>query len=46
MAINFPDDPDINQEFTVGQRTWYWTGTVWKAVTLNPLDLSVDGGTA
>jgi hypothetical protein len=46
MAMNFPDDPEINDEFTVGNRTWVWTGVVWKAVTLNPLDLSVDGGTA
>lgn len=46
MAMNFPDSPTVNQEFTVGQRTWIWNGAVWKAVTLNPLDISVDGGTA
>jgi hypothetical protein len=46
MAIDFPDDPVVNQEFTVGQRTWIWTGIAWKSKTLNPLDLSVDGGTA
>jgi len=46
MAMNFPDNPTVNQQFTVGQRTWYWTGVAWKAVTLNPLDVSVDGGTA
>ena len=45
-AIDFPDDPAVNEEFTSGDRTWIWTGIVWKAKTLNPLDLSVDGGTA
>lgn len=31
MAINFPDSPSLNQEFTVGDRVWFWNGTVWKA---------------
>jgi hypothetical protein len=31
MAINFPDSPTLNQEFTVGDRVWFWNGTVWKA---------------
>lgn len=31
MAINFPDSPSLNQEFQVGDRVWFWNGTVWKA---------------
>jgi hypothetical protein len=31
MAINFPDSPTLNQEFTVGDRVWFWNGTVWKS---------------
>ena len=45
-AIDFPDSPVVNEEFTVGDRTWIWTGTVWKAKILDPLELAVDGGTA
>ena len=30
MAIDFPNNPTVNQQFTVGQTTWYWTGAVWR----------------
>jgi hypothetical protein len=30
MAIDFPDNPYQDQQFTVDQTTWYWTGAVWK----------------
>lgn len=30
-AINFPNSPTLNQEFSVGDRIWFWNGTVWKA---------------
>ena len=34
-AVNFPDNPAINETFSVGDRTWKWTGTTWDAeVTL------------
>ena len=46
MPMNFPDNPEVNDEYTVGNRTWYWTGLVWKAKALDPLELGVDGGTA
>ena len=46
MIIDFPNNPIVNQEYTVGDRTWVWTGTVWKAKILDPLELFVDGGTA
>ena len=29
-AINFPDNPTINDIFTVGTRAWIWDGIVWK----------------
>jgi hypothetical protein len=31
-AINFPDNPSVNGTYTVGDRTWRWTGTVWESV--------------
>jgi hypothetical protein len=31
MAINFPDSPVVNQEFTSGSRTWIWDGSVWNS---------------
>jgi hypothetical protein len=31
MAINFPDSPSINEEFSAGERIWIWNGTVWKS---------------
>ena len=30
MPIDFPDTPTTGQQFTAGDTTWYWTGTVWK----------------
>jgi hypothetical protein len=32
-AIDFPDDPDVDDLFTVGDKTWNWTGVVWETVT-------------
>jgi len=32
-AIDFPNNPEINDEYSVGVRTWIWTGTVWKSKT-------------
>jgi hypothetical protein len=29
-AIDFPNSPTLNQEFTAGSRTWKWTGVVWE----------------
>lgn len=28
-AIDFPNSPSVNDEFTVGSTTWYWDGTRW-----------------
>jgi len=30
MPINFPNSPSLNQEYTSGSKTWYWTGAYWK----------------
>lgn len=30
MALDFPDSPVLNQQFTVNETTWYWDGLVWK----------------
>lgn len=31
-AIDFPNSPTVGQQFTSGNRTWEWTGTVWATV--------------
>jgi len=28
-AINFPDNPNLNDEFTSGGTSWRWNGTAW-----------------
>lgn len=33
MAINFPDSPSVDQQFTVGDRTWRWSGAKWAVVS-------------
>jgi hypothetical protein len=42
-AVNFPDSPTLNQTFSVGERTWKWTGTTWDAV-VDPVGVA-SGGT-
>jgi hypothetical protein len=32
-VIDFPNSPAIDELFTVGNRTWKWTGIVWETVT-------------
>ena len=31
-AIDFPNSPSINDQFTAGSTTWEWTGAVWRTV--------------
>lgn len=31
-AINFPNSPQVNDVFTVGERSWKWTGIAWDAL--------------
>lgn len=44
MAIDFPNSPTNGQIFTVGDKSWIWDGTVWKAygASLSPTVLKVD----
>ncbi len=35
MALNFPSNPALNQQYTSGGKTWYWNGFAWNIV--NPL---------
>jgi hypothetical protein len=36
MAIDFPNSPTTNDTYTVGSRTWTWTGSNWelKAISI------------
>jgi hypothetical protein len=31
--LDFPDNPTINQVYSVGGKRWRWNGTTWQAVT-------------
>jgi hypothetical protein len=33
MAIDFPNSPALDDVYTVGSRTWTWTGTNWELKT-------------
>ena len=41
MAMDFPNSPTVNQTFTVGDKTWKWTGTAWEIVVNRPAMRSV-----
>jgi hypothetical protein len=32
MAMDFPNSPSVDDEFSAGGRTWVWTGSVWNLV--------------
>lgn len=39
-AIDFPNSPTLNQQFTSAGRTWVWDGSVWKSLGVDvPFDL-------
>lgn len=44
MAIDFPNSPTVGQIYTVGDKSWIWDGTIWKAygASLSPTVLKVD----
>lgn len=31
-SLGFPASPTLNQQFTIGTKTFIWDGTVWNAV--------------
>jgi len=37
MPINFPNNPQTNDTYSFGGKTWIWTGAAWKAVITNPI---------
>ena len=32
MALNFPNNPTVDQEYTLGTRTWRWDGNKWNLI--------------
>jgi len=34
-SINFPDTPQVDDEFSAGTRTWKWDGTAWRIVSVS-----------
>jgi hypothetical protein len=42
MAINFPSDPEIDEEFTADDKTWYWDGEKWIFVSTSPQSISAE----
>jgi hypothetical protein len=45
MAIDFPDSPSVDQQYTVGERTWTWNGTYW-AFSINATFTASDSAPA
>lgn len=43
MAINFPQNPQINDVYTSGTTTWQWNGSVWNVVAASS-SISVPNG--
>jgi hypothetical protein len=31
-TLNFPDSPDIDDIYSLSDRSWRWTGVVWESV--------------
>lgn len=44
-AIDFPNSPTVGDVFSAGDRSWEWTGAVWKSVVEEASNV-IDGGTA
>jgi len=42
MAINFPNNPTLNLQYTLGDTTWEWTGTAWDVVSTNETILGIN----
>jgi len=38
MPIDFPNSPSVNDVYTVGVRSWVWTGNTWESIaTIGPI---------
>jgi hypothetical protein len=37
MPLDFPNSPDLNDQYTSGGRTWTWDGTAWISTDLGPV---------
>jgi hypothetical protein len=44
-AFNFPDAPDVDDTFTVGDKTWKWDGTTWNIIVLSEDYARLSGAT-
>ena len=36
MSINFPNNPDVNDQYTFDGKTWIWTGSKWNFIGTIP----------
>lgn len=44
MALNFPSNPVLGQEYTEGAKSWTFDGVAWKVTGVGVLGFPVDGG--
>ncbi len=42
MPINFPSSPTLNQNYTVGTKTWVWNGYAWDIQPIDTIILGAD----
>lgn len=33
MAVNFPNNPQVGETYTLGNRTWQWSGEFWRSIS-------------
>jgi len=38
-AIDFPNSPSVNDQFTASGRTWKWNGTTWESVSTSASEI-------
>lgn len=36
MALGFPSSPTLNQQYSIGTRTWTWNGKAWVLLNVGP----------
>jgi len=44
MPIDFPNSPEVDDLFTVGDRTWKWTGVAWESTLTTAVGPTGDTG--